>query len=363
MTLTLIKVALLATCVFAKPLDFRWLDEFDQDLPNPGGAGTAVPAPTDATGILIYVHGWNPDFTPVIGPTWSPDFTPCSGAPDLPCPSTPSAGSETGAWIKAGWKVGALHWEMYALEDEVQDTEAKIWTSTGPKGLRYYTQDGYRDSADDRPVPEMLYDVLKPAIQDAADSGVRIVFAGLSLGAQVIVRIATLFNEDPTITTNPFDLWLLENFYSNGGKGYLAGDWVGERIRDQVAVLQQANHRVYGTRTSMTSSTVFVGDENKDLNKMIMFIELTPYFFGSLQVAFKHRVPGPLFLRSFSGYASTNSAPTPTNTVDRRGRCWVQKDRGNSAYTIDPSDDEFGGGSAGWTIHRKWWQWWSSCQK
>jgi hypothetical protein len=40
-------------------------------------------------------------------------------------------------WIAAGWNIGVFHWEQFADEGEVKDAEAKIWTATGPRAMRW----------------------------------------------------------------------------------------------------------------------------------------------------------------------------------------------------------------------------------
>ena len=40
-------------------------------------------------------------------------------------------------WKADGWNVAIFYWNQMADEDEVKDAEAKIWSTNGPKGMRY----------------------------------------------------------------------------------------------------------------------------------------------------------------------------------------------------------------------------------
>jgi hypothetical protein len=39
--------------------------------------------------------------------------------------------------VQAGYNVGIMYWNQFADEDEVKDAEAKIWTATGTRAMRW----------------------------------------------------------------------------------------------------------------------------------------------------------------------------------------------------------------------------------
>jgi hypothetical protein len=99
---------------------------------NPAALSNAIYDPSKPT--VIYFHGWQPG---------------SGGNKEGFLWTNPQQSSETiqtlTAWKAAGWNVGVFYWNQFADEGTVFDlvpvyvseAEAKIWSSQGPKGMRY----------------------------------------------------------------------------------------------------------------------------------------------------------------------------------------------------------------------------------
>ena len=101
-------------------------DNYEKAIPGQSNAYYNRYAPT-----IIYVHGWQNGSTPNRSrETWDASDT---GGPDLDLAD---------AWRQDGYNVGILYWNQFADESEVKDAEAKIWTATGPRSMRWRKSNG-----------------------------------------------------------------------------------------------------------------------------------------------------------------------------------------------------------------------------
>ncbi|TQV72202.1 S8 family serine peptidase [Aliikangiella marina] len=195
-------------------------------------------------------------------------------------------------WINKGWNVGILYWNQFANERQVKNAEAKIWTATGKKRMRWRDVAGnYQDFDTDLNVSELLSNNLVNNLSNFDGSHLRIV--GHSLGSQVAISVSkNLLDASLSGRVSPKlipdRIALLDAFSSNGKKKYLNRRWVGEVMRDYVASLQSFGVVFESYRTSATTSTIFVGDENKELNDMTAFVEMKNDYFGPLDFRKKH---------------------------------------------------------------------------
>jgi hypothetical protein len=57
-------------------------------------------------------------------------------------PTTKTNVNTVAKWKADGWNVAIFYWNQMADEDEVKDAEAKIWSTSGPKGMRYRISTG-----------------------------------------------------------------------------------------------------------------------------------------------------------------------------------------------------------------------------
>jgi hypothetical protein len=111
------------------------------------------------------------------------------------------------SWLDDGWNVGCFYWDNFSDEGAVADAEAKIWTPTGPRGMRYRLGDGrwydaHPDARDGRSVGQRLADALVDSLETAATArGVRrdelgaLRLAGHSLGSQLVINAASILLE------------------------------------------------------------------------------------------------------------------------------------------------------------------------
>lgn len=323
-------------------LSFRWLDANCADT-------DAAPAATDVEGIVIFSHGWQSGGgLRKSNPCWRDDWGGKGWAGDGP------QDTAVAAWIEAGWKVGQVHWERFAdegidvwsAEIGVVNAEAKIWSTTEKKRMRWKKDNGNYEENDvpRSTVPDLLWPMIRTAIKDAANNNVRVIFAGHSLGSQVISHLQLKYINDRSITTTrKTDLWLLDAFFS---KREICWWWSrncrpgkGERMRDEIIPeILAAGTRVYRTQTSITNGPV--GDNGVEIANDVAFIEQITSFFSQIQFGEKHNVAYVMFFRSFSGFQ--DGTPSALNAVNMNGDCWKQEGGGGSVLT---GDDTFRKGS------------------
>jgi hypothetical protein len=79
---------------------------------------------------MIYIHGWQPGATEK-QKRETFDRTNAQAPFDL-----------TNAWKSAGWNVAICYWNQFADEGEVKDAEAKVWSTQGPRNMRWRKRDG-----------------------------------------------------------------------------------------------------------------------------------------------------------------------------------------------------------------------------
>jgi pimeloyl-ACP methyl ester carboxylesterase len=156
-------------------------------------------------------------------------------------------------WIDRGWNFGLFHWEQWADEKNVQWAEAKIWSTTGPQGMRagFLQEDGsviYEELENpdwNRPVSVHAAEQIIEALDGYTGKNIR--FVGHSLGNQLATATAKILFDK--IASGQIDedtyklqrLALLDPAWTKGGKtwwpddtdldGNGQSDWVGERCR------------------------------------------------------------------------------------------------------------------------------------
>lgn len=326
-------------------LSFRWLDADCADT-------DAKPADTDVKGIVIFSHGWQSGgglrkSTPCWRDEWGGKGWANGQAPE---------DTAVAAWIEAGWKVGQVHWERFAdegidfwsAEIGVSNAESKIWDTGGEKGMRWKKDDGSyeerREEVPRVPIPDLLWPMVRTAIMDAANADVRVIFAGHSLGSQMISHLQLKYIEEKLITTKrKTDLWLLDAFFTKPATCWWwsrnCQPGKGERMRDEILPpILDAGTRVYRTQTSITNGPV--GDNGVEIGNSVAFLEQITSFFTQLQFGEKHNVAYVMFFRSFSGF--DDDTPSALNEVNMNGQCWKQVGGGASVLT---DDDTFTEGS------------------
>ena len=230
---------------------------------------------------VIYVHGWQKGTTQRMFRE-AFNFS-ANGAPDM---------NFSQAWLNDGWNVGVFYWNQMSDENEVQDAEAKIWTTDGPRQMRWRLPNGsYRYDGPNACAAVLFYQAYRDAMKNYTGDEIRIV--GHSLGNQMAVCMTQLVKQakdsgqiSPHLL--PDRVALLDPYYSKGGKDFLDGQWTGEVARGYVSGLIADGVLFEVYRSSGASSTGFIGDTNSGLMNMTAFTELKPWYFGWFDLANKH---------------------------------------------------------------------------
>lgn len=309
-------------------------DNYEKAVPGHSNAYYNKYAPT-----VIYVHGWQNGATPKRSrETWNASD---NGGPNLDLAH---------AWRQDGYNVGILYWNQFADEGEVKDAEAKIWTTNGPRSMRWRKSNGSYSSGPSKNAGQLMFEALRDNMSDY--QGSRLVIAGHSLGNQMALVISKKLKDGISAgNTNsklkPKRIALLDPFYSKGQKSYLNNKWVGEQCRSYVDSLKGWGVIIEAYRSSAASSTVFVGDENKGLLNKTAFVELKPWYFWSWQQTEKHIAARWHYFWSYdfapTDLSGTSSDGLSASTSDNRvktlmnGNQRLIQDRGQ--YSKSPSDD------------------------
>ncbi|MCJ8170857.1 hypothetical protein [Atopomonas sediminilitoris] len=315
---------------------FGYGDSYQKAVPGQSNAYYNSTKPT-----IIYVHGWQNGTTAKQSrETFNRKD---AGGPDLDLANS---------WLMSGYNVGILYWNQFADEGEVKDAEAKIWTATGPRAMRWRNSAGSYSNGPSKSVGDLLFDSYKANLAGYNGSNIRI--AGHSLGNQMAIVLSKKISDAVnagTVSSKllPKRVALLDPFYSNYGKSYLGNKWVGEVCRTYVTELKSKGVIFEAYRTSSVTSTVFVGDANTNLMKMTAFTELKPWYFQAWQQTEKHNsaVWHYLWSHSYNEPAITGSTLKGASaaTSDSRikdlmnGTKKLVHDLG--AYSKEPSDDTF----------------------
>lgn len=262
--------------------------------------GEANPYFDPAQPTVIFVHGWQPFISHTL-----PDFD--------------FEGTDTAAgWINAGWNVGIFVWNQFSDETTgvtgswfgdgpppqgVLDAEAKIWTASGPQGMRWRDWDDWVDGYSPAPAGtpsagELFYQTYVEALPETYTQTIRI--AGHSLGNQMAVRLTKLVDDaigrgDIPESLRPARVALLDPYWSPDSWDYLSGDTTGDRVRAYIDDLLSSD-TLFEWYWSSTWTTPPQGDDNDALKRMIFYAEMDPaYATADLD---KHMAPRHLYFWS-----------------------------------------------------------------
>jgi uncharacterized protein YjdB len=315
---------------------FGYGDSWQKAVP---GYSNAYYSPSKPT--VIYVHGWQNGSTAKKNRETFNRLD--AGGPNLDLAH---------AWLAAGYNVGILYWNQFADEGEVKDAEAKIWTASGPRAMRWRKTSGAYSNGPAQSVGDLLFQSYKDNLAGYTGSNIRLL--GHSLGNQLAIVLTKKISDAVSAGTVsskllPKRVALLDPFYSNYAKSYLGNKWVGEVCRSYVSELKTKGVIFEAYRSSAVTSTVFVGDKNTGLMNMTAFTELKPWYFNSVQVAEKHNAAVWHYLWSFSSNpplisGSSNQAASAKTSDSRiatlmNGTQRLVHEQG--VYTKEPSDDNF----------------------
>ena len=344
-TASVVSVANAATGVFSastfNTLDYGlyWFgnaDSWQKAVPNSYNAYYDASKPT-----IIYIHGWQNGSSQALNrETFNRKD---AGGPDLDLAY---------AWRQAGYNVGIMYWNQFSDEGEVKDAEAKIWSATGPRAMRWRNASGVYTNGPTQSAGDLLFQNYKDNMAGYTGSNIRI--AGHSLGNQMAIVLAKKISDAVTAGTInskllPKRVALLDPFYSLYGKSYLSNKWTGQVCREYVTNLKTKGVIFEAYRTSLASSSGFVGDSNTDLMKMTAFTELKTSYFNQTQQTQKHNAAVWHYLWSFGSNApvltNTTVQAASAKTSDARistlmsGTKKLVQDRGNTSK--EPCDDTF----------------------
>lgn len=290
---------------------------------------------------VIYIHGWqNNSVTRASRETLDRR---ASGGP---------AEDLSQYWLDRGWNVGILYWNQFADESEVKDAEAKIYTSSGPRAMRWKRLDGSYQTGPNASVAQLFFEAIRDNMRDFNHTQFRL--AGHSLGNQVALEVGKKLDDAVSAgqlnaNLRPDRIALLDPYYSNGAKSYLNNQWPGEIARDNADALIAKGVAIEAYRSSPVASTLFVGDANSALMRKTAFSELKPWNFNFWQLAEKHLAavtwyfwsvdfPAPDVRYSSLDAPSASSSDNGIRTL--MSQSWgVNQRRG--AYTGSPADDDF----------------------
>ncbi|MCP5177295.1 MAG: hypothetical protein H6997_07005 [Moraxellaceae bacterium] len=311
-------------------------DNWQKAVPNQSNAYYSASKPT-----IIYIHGWQKGSSKALNrETFNRKD---AGGPDLDLAY---------AWRQAGYNVGIMYWNQFADEDEVKDAEAKIWTATGTRAMRWRNASGVYTNGPTQSAGDLLFQSYKDNLAGYTGSNIRL--AGHSLGNQMVIVLAKKISDAVSAGTLnskllPKRVALLDPFYSQQGKSYLGNKWTGEVCREYVTNLKTKGVIFEAYRTSLASSSGFIGDANAGLMKMTAFTELKTSYFNQTQQTQKHNAAVWHYLWSFGSnppvLTNTTTEAASAKTSDARittimnGTKKLVQDRGNT--TKEPWDDTF----------------------
>ncbi len=311
-------------------------DNWQKAVPNQSNAYYTASKPT-----VIYIHGWqNGSSAAQNRETFNRKD---AGGPDLDLAH---------AWRAAGYNVGIMYWNQFADEGEVKDAEAKIWSATATRAMRWKNVAGVYSTGPTQSVTDLLFTNYKDNLAGYTGSNIRIL--GHSLGNQIAIALTKKISDAvATGSINskllPKRVALLDPFYSQSGKSYLGNKWTGEVCRTYVSDLKTKGVIFEAYRTSAASSSGLIGDSNTDLMKMTAFTEMKTSYFNLTQQTEKHNAAVWHYLWSFTYNApvitGTTNLAASAKTSDARiatlmnGTKKLMHDQGTT--TKEPSDDTF----------------------
>ncbi|CAE7609634.1 unnamed protein product [Symbiodinium natans] len=132
---------------------------------------------------LVYVHGWEVGRVSQIYRetfNWKNNEPRCGLDLDL-----------AGPWLDRGWNVAIFYWDMFSDEPWLPDAEAKIWTASGSRRMRYRLASGdFQERGSPSQSASVLLGKCLTGLVRAAP-GKRLRLAGHSLGSPLVIAAAS----------------------------------------------------------------------------------------------------------------------------------------------------------------------------
>jgi uncharacterized protein YjdB len=298
---------------------------------------------------VLYIHGWQNNSTTKL---YRESFNPSKMDPDY--------GEDVNScdyWIDKGWNIGIFYWNQFSDESELKDAEAKIWTTSGPKGMRWRKSDGSYVTTNLPTVSaaQLFVDQYKSALSNYNGSEIRIV--GHSLGGQMAINTTKIICDgidkgNISSKLKPNRVALLDPFWSKDGKSYLNNRWTGEVCREYVTSLESKGIAFEQYKTSNIND-LFIGDANEGMRKLTCFTEVDSSFIPFINQMNKHRYARDWYFYSmafnppkaennsvFAGATAPSASAATLNVFSMmQPKYYWSEDIGDSTYT--PSDDTF----------------------
>ena len=226
-------------------------------------------------------------------------------------PTTNTNVDTAAQWKADGWNVAIFYWNQMADEDEVKDAEAKIWSTAGPKGMRYRLSDGTYGTALSPTKSVAALALAEYLAIMGSYQGTEIRFAGHSLGSQLATNLAKLVSDYVAANTTksflmPKRLELLDPYWSKDGKSYLGDkvggaytscnpgtpdgklDWNGEVVRCYIYNMISKNGLAVTWYKTSAIFDVWVGDQNTALESIVALQNPASYWLNTTDQTNKH---------------------------------------------------------------------------
>lgn len=342
-------LALLAASAFAHAFDRAQFDNLDyglywygSDTVTQKATGPANPYYANYKPTLIYIHGWQNGSTQNLSRETFERSSATGVTQDL-----------TASWRTAGWNTGIFYWNQFADEGEVKDAEAKIWSTNGPRQMRWRKSDGsYATSGITKTAAQLFVESYKLAMSGYQGGDIR--FAGHSLGSQMVIVSAKLISDaidrgELPANLLPKRIALLDPAFLQDGRSYLNNRWTGEVARDYADALKAKGVIFEAIRSSGSSSNGLIGDMNIGLMNKTAFRELKPWYFGMFEFGAKHGAAVWHYLWEFQYspalIAGDNSQASGAATGNERVRSLMNSTKkmqhDNGAWSKTPADDTY----------------------
>lgn len=298
---------------------------------------------------IIYIHGWQDGAYKTLH---RESFNPSKMNKDYGLDV-----NSADYWIDAGWNIGIFYWNQFSDETFVNDAEAKIWSPSGPKGMRWRLPDGRFQTTNvpNESAAQLFVDNYKEAMKGFSGSEIR--FAGHSLGNQMVINGAEIISsmvDEGQLPANlrPNRVALLDPYWSSGAKSYLNNKWTGAVCRDYVTNLKSKGVVFEQYKTSNVDDFI-VGDRNENMKKLTDYIEINTKFIPIYNIKAKHGYGRDWYFYSYAFNSPSemkngeitghiaSSAKTSTSRIREimNSNYFLEQVRGESTYT--PVDDVF----------------------
>eukprot|EP01084_Bolivina_argentea_P190088 326762_1 len=313
--------------------------------------------------IVVFIHGWQPSFDNkfVLPDQWNAQIhDTCTVWPESnqgglePCPPTDH---DAQFWIKNGFNVIHLDWRQYAAEP-MRDPM--------PSGAQFAEKKIYTPIYNGKNVVELLYEKLVAVLDMVNWNGDELRIAGNSLGAQVTMKLAVEFKLHSVYANKLRRIALLDAYFSPEEFDYFSpkSSTGNIALSEYLPILRNADVPVLIENYRTTVLPQILMNENTELNKRTIFVELKPLYYPVEATAGKHvaalaiyehcmKFTGPLDKNAPSCRMSTQEMQWMSDTI----WCPDQKNGGTApcsytfvqrasiddptAYTTWDTDDKF----------------------